>query len=120
MPGVVVQLTAEGSQPLRRGPADVAEAHQPHLAGGELRDPLHHVPLLHLHLPPRPDRPVPGEGVAQEHQHQQNGLLRHGAGVAALVIADVDVPLPGRVQVDAVIGHPLGVDQPQLRQPVHQ
>ena len=75
---------------------------------------------FNLHLAAGPDRPVPLQGPAQEHQHQQNGLLRHGAGVAALVVADIDAPPPGGVQIDAVKGHPLRMDHPQPRQPLHQ
>ncbi|CAN3962030.1 30S ribosomal protein S7, partial [Dysosmobacter welbionis] len=103
--GVVVQLAAEGDQPLRRGPRNVSKSYQAHLAGRELRDPLHHAPLFHLHLPSRPDGLVPLQGMAQEHQYQQDRLLRHGPGVAALVVADVNAPLPGGGEVNAVKRH---------------
>ena len=114
MQGVIVDLAAEGRKTLRRGFGNIAEAHQAHPADRQLRDALHHAALLHLHLASLPDSPVAGKAVAQEHQHQQNRLLRYGAGVAALVVAHPDAPLSGGSQVDLVIGHPLGVDQLQV------
>ncbi|SCJ00496.1 Uncharacterised protein [uncultured Blautia sp.] len=58
--------------------------------------------------------------MAQEHQYQQDRLLRHGPGVAALVVADVNAPLPGGGEVNAVKRHPLRVNQPQAGHVFHQ
>ena len=117
---VIVHLAAKGGQPLRRSLCNVAKAYQTNPAGGQLRQAPGHTLLLDLHLPALPDRPVSGDGAAQEHQHQQDGLFRHGAGVAALVVAHPDAPLPGGIKVDLVIGHALGLDELQLRHPADE
>ena len=117
---IIVDLAAKGRQPLRRGPGDIAEAHQANPAVRQLPDTLGHAALLHLHLAPLPDGPVAGDLPAQEHEHQHDGLLRHGTGVAALVVADVYAPRSGSRQIDFVIGHAFGVDQFQLGHSVDQ
>lgn len=48
------------------------------------------------------------------------GVFRDRGGVAALVVANINATLPGRVQVDTVEGNPLRVNHLQLGQQIHQ
>ena len=116
--GVVVQLASEGFQPPGGRLTDIPQAHQTHGLLPQLRAVGGHHCLLHLHLAALPHRAVAGDPVAQGHEHEHHRVLGHRVGVAPLVVAHVDAPLPGRLQVDAVEGHPLGLDQLQVGQQV--
>ena len=91
----------------------------PHCLLGQLRAARGHHRFLHLDLPPLPDGPVSGNPVAQGHQHQHHRVLGDGVSVAPLVVAHIDPPAPGFLQVHTVIGHPLRLNQPQAGQKVH-
>ena len=118
MESVVVQETAEGLQPPGGRLSDVPQAHQPHSLLPQLRAVGGHHRLLHLHLTALQHRAVAGDPVAQGHEHEHHRVLGHRVGVAPLIVAHVDAPLPGRLQVDAVEGHTLGLDQLQIGQQV--
>lgn len=60
-----------------------------------------------------------GDAVAQGHEHEHDGMFGHGVGVAALVVAHEDPLFPGRLQVDAVEGHALRLDELQVGQQVN-
>ena len=120
MPGVVEHLASKGGQPLGRGLGDISEADEAHPALRQLPQALTHAALLHLHLPSLPDSPVSFQLLTHQHQHQQNGLLRHGAGVAAPVVAHIDAPGPGGGKVDLIVSHAFGVYQLQARHLRHQ
>jgi hypothetical protein len=118
--GGVEDPAAMGPQQRRRGLADVSEAHQPHAGAGEVR---RDVPLQNLYLPALQagaHHAVALQDAALEHAHHHHRQLRHGDGVAPGVVAHIDAPLPGGLQVDAVEAHPLGVDEPQLRHPADE
>ena len=117
---VVEQGTAEGPQTAGHRLGDVPKAHQAHGALPQLRAAGGHDPLFEPDLPPLPHGPVARDPEAQGHEHEHHGHLRGGGGVAPLVVADEDGAAAGGLQVDGVIGHPLGVDQPQAGHPVHE
>ena len=116
---VIVHLAAKGLEPPGSGLSDVAKAHQAHSLLAQLRAAGGHDRLLHLHLAARLHRVVAGDAVAQGHEHEHNGVLRHGIGVAPLVVAHEDPLFFGRLQGDAVEGHALRLDELQVGQQVN-
>ena len=120
VPGIVINLSTVGSQPLGGSLANGAKAYQSHLRGGQIQ---RHVGLKGLHrliLPALQHHAVSPQGTVQQHGHQHDRLLRHGPGIASGVIADIDAPAPRRLQVDAVKSHALAVDHFQVGHPGDQ
>ena len=118
--GVVAHLRPEGPQQPGHGLGDVAEAHQAHPAVSQLPQGGGHHPAqnavggagIHALLA---GNQVPGQG-----QDQKDGLLRHGGGVGAGVVAHIDAPLPGVFQIHPVKAHALALDELEVGHGLHQ
>ena len=114
--GVVIEGAAIGPQPLCRRLSDGAEANEPHLRCAQVQGNLAVQLPLGVQLMAGAHHAVPPQRPVGQHGHQRNGQLRHGRRVAAGVVAHIDAPRPGRLQIDAVDAHALAVDHLQLRQ----
>ena len=118
--GVVAHFRPKGPQQPRHGLGDMAEAHQAHPAVPQLPQGRGDHPAQNA---------VGGAGIHTllardqapcQRQHQKDGLLRHGGGVGAGIVAYIDAPLPGGLQLHLVKAHALALDQLEVGHGVHE